>query len=55
MKKLFPIMSDLQTNYHFKIDFHKVDKYTGHKWLIHGPKLHKDNQLKSLKLPSRTS
>ena len=25
MKKLFSIMSNLQTHYHFKLDFQKVD------------------------------
>ena len=27
-KKLFSIMSNLQTHYHFKLDFHKVDQHT---------------------------
>ena len=36
MKKLFSIMSNLQTNYHFKLDFPKMDQHTGGKWLIHG-------------------
>ena len=26
MKKLFSIMSNLQTHYHFKLNFHKVDQ-----------------------------
>ena len=26
MKKLFSIMSNLQTHYHFKLDFQKVEK-----------------------------
>ena len=38
-------MSNLQTYYHFKLDFQKVDQHTGGKWLIHGTKLRKDNQL----------
>ena len=38
MKKLFSIMSDLQTHYHFNLDFQKVDQHTGGKWLIHGTK-----------------
>ena len=36
MKKLFSIMSNLQTHYHFKLDFQKVDQHTGGKWLIDG-------------------
>ena len=43
-------MSNLQTYYHFKLDFQKVDQHTGDKWLIHGTKRHKDNQLQSLEL-----
>ena len=43
MKKLFSIMSYLQTHYDFKLDFQKVDLHTGGKRLIHGPKHHKDN------------
>ena len=41
-------MSNLQTYYHFKLDFQKVDQYTGGKWLIHSIKHHKDDQLQSL-------
>ena len=48
-------MSNLQTYYHFKLDFQKVDQHTGGKWLIHGTKHRKDNQLQSLKLPCRIS
>ena len=51
MKKLFSIMSSLQTHYHFKPDCPKVDKHTGGKWLIHSIKHHKDNQLQSLEFP----
>ena len=54
-KKLFSFMSILQTYYHFKLDFQKVDQHTGDKWLIHGIKRHKDNQLQSLGLPCRIS
>ena len=43
-------MSNIQNNYHFKLDFPKVDKHTGGKWLIHGTKRRKDNQLQSLEL-----
>ena len=48
-------MSSLQTYYHFKIDFKNVDKHTGGKWLIHGTKRHKDNQLQRLELACRIS
>ena len=44
-------MSRLQTHYHFKLDFPtKVDLHTGDKWLIHGTKHRKDNQLQSLEV-----
>ena len=42
-------MSNLQTYYHFKPDFQKVDQHTGGKWLIHGTKRHKDNQFHAWK------
>ena len=48
-------MSNLQTCYHFKLDFQKVDQHTEGKWLIHGTKRHKDNQLQSLELHCRIS
>ena len=48
-------MSNLQTYYLFKLYFQKVDQHTGGKWLIHGTKRHKDNQLQNLKLPCRIS
>ena len=38
-------MSNLQTYNHFKLDLKK--------WLIHGTKRRKDNQLQSLELPGR--
>ena len=38
-------MSNLQTHYHFKLDFQKVDQHTGGKCHT---KRHKDNQLQSL-------
>ena len=50
-KKLFSLMSNLQTYYHFKLDFQKVDQHTRGKWLIHGTIRRKDNQLQSLELP----
>ena len=46
-------MLNLQTYYHFKLNFQKVDQHTGGKWLTHGTKCHKDNQLQSLELPCR--
>ena len=51
--KLFSLLSNFQTHYHFKLDFQKGDQHTGGKWLIHGTKRHKDNQLQSLELPCR--
>ena len=48
-------MSNLQTYYHFKLDFQKVDQRIGGKWLIHGTKHRKDNQLQSLVLSCRIS
>ena len=48
-------MSNLQTYYHFKLDFRKVDQHTGAKWLIRGTKRRKDNQLQSLEHPCRIS
>ena len=47
-------MSNLQT-YYFKLDFQKVDQHTGGKWLIHGTRRRKDNQLQSLENPCRIS
>ena len=44
-------MSNLQTYYHFKLDFQKVEQHTGGKGLIYSTKRHKDNQLQSLELP----
>ena len=48
-------MSNLQTFCCFKLDFQKVDQHTGGKWLIHGTKCRKDNQLQSLEVPYRIS
>ena len=48
MKRLFSIMSNLQTYYHFKQEFKKMDHHTGGHWLIWGTKHSKDNQLQSL-------
>ena len=38
-------MSNLLIHYHLKLDFQKVGQHTGVKWLIHGTKRRKDNQL----------
>ena len=51
MKKLFSIISNVQTHYDFKQDFQKVGQHTGGKWLIHGTKHPEDNQIHSLYLP----
>ena len=48
-------MSNLQINYNLKLDFQKVDKHTGAKWLVNPQKYHKDNLLQSLELPCRIS
>ena len=48
-------MSNLQTFYHLKLDFQKVDKHTEGKWLIHGTTRRKDNQMQGLELPCRIS
>ena len=48
-------MSNWQAYYHFKLDVQKVDQHTRGKWLIHGTKRHKDNQLQSLELPYKLS
>ena len=48
-------MSNLQTYYHFQLDFQKVEQHTGGKWLIHDTKRRTDNQLRSLQLPCTIS
>ena len=48
-------MSNLQIYYHLKLAFQKVDQYTGGKWLVHGTKRRKNNQLQSLELPCTIS
>ena len=45
-------MSNLQTYYHFKLDFQKVDQHTGGNPRHQTPQ---DNQLQSLELPCRIS
>ena len=52
MKKLISFMSNFQTHCHFKLDFQKGDRYSGGKWLIHGTKHHKDNQLQGMNPPA---
>ena len=42
-------MSNLQTHYRFKLNFEKVDKYTG------AEKHHKDNQLQNSEPPCKIS
>ena len=43
-KKVFSVMSSLQSNCHFKlIHVQNVCQPTGGQWLIHGTKRHKDN------------
>ena len=54
-KKLGCYTSDLRTYYQFQLDFQKMDQHTGGKWLIHGIKRRKNNQLQSLELPCRIS
>ena len=48
-------MSNLQTYHHCKLDFPKMDQYSLSKWLIHGIKRRKDNQLQKLELSCRIS
>ena len=52
---ILSIMSNLQFNCCLKVEFQKVDQHAGGKWLIHGTKRRKDNQLQCLKLPCRIS
>ena len=44
-------MPNLQIYYHLKLNFKKVDQHSGGKWLIHGTKRHRDNQLQSQEPP----
>ena len=44
-------MSILQTYYHFKKAFQNVEQHTEGKWLIHGTKRRKDNQLQTWNSP----
>ena len=53
-QKVFSFISNLQTYYHFKLDFQNVDQRIGGKWLIHDTKRRKVNQLQSPELPCWT-
>ena len=46
-------MSNLQTHYHFKLDFQNATYMR--QVLIHGIERHKDNPLQNLELPCRIS
>ena len=48
-------MSNLHTYYNFKLDFQTRGPDAGGKWLIHGTKRRKDNQLQRLELPCKIS
>ena len=48
-------MSNLQIDFHFKLDFQNVVQQTRGKALIHGTKRRSDNQLQRLELPCRIS
>ena len=52
---MFSILSNLQTHYQLWLDIQNVDQHTGGKWLMHGTKDRKGNQLESLELPRRLS
>ena len=52
---LFSIMSNLQTHSHFTQLSKNVVQRPEDKWLIHGTKHHKDNQLQRLELSCRIS
>ena len=48
-------MWNLQTHYHFKLDFQKVEQHAGDRWFIHAIKRRKDSQLQSPVLYCRIS
>ena len=48
---MFSPMSNLQTYYHFKLYFQKVDQHTRGKWLIHGTKRSKAISCKAWNSP----
>ena len=45
---MLSIMPHLSTQCRFKLDLQDVDQHTVGKWLTHGTKHRKDNQLQSL-------
>ena len=45
MKRMFSAMSNLQSNCRLELISQKVDQRTEGKYLIHGTKHHRDNQL----------
>ena len=49
--KTFSFMSNLQTNYDFKLDFHEVDQHTEDRWSNHGIKHREDHLWPSRELP----
>ena len=51
MRKLYSIMSNSQTVYHLKLNLKKADQHRRGKWLIHGTKHYKDNQLQAWNSP----
>ena len=51
MQKLLSILSYLQTQCHFKLDFQKVNPHTGDMWLILTTEHLKDNQLQTWNSP----
>ena len=53
--KINPQYVKLINQLSFKLDLQKVDQHTGGKWLTHGTKRLKNNQLQILKLPCRIS
>ena len=44
---LYVKLTNLLSFYHLKLDFKKMDQHTGGKWLIHGTKRRRDNQLQT--------
>ena len=50
MKMMFSITSNVETQYRLKQNLKKMDQHAGCKWLIHGIKHPKDNQLQNLEL-----
>ena len=48
-------MLSIMSNLSFWTNLLKADQHRGGKFLIHGTKRHKDNQLQSLELPCKIS